>query len=91
MPQQASERSPNASPRGAKDTAAAARKTIVEKKIRVFCLDAFGIASAEATDPELRYRMQGNAFMGSFFALSPLLERHTLDETALFDGIKKQL
>ena len=70
---------------------AAARKTIVEKKIRVFCLDAFGIASAEATDPELRYRMQGNAFMGSFFALSPLLERHTLDETALFDGIKKQL
>ena len=70
---------------------AVARKTIVEKKIRVFCLDAFGIASAEATDAELRYRMQGNAFMGAFFALSPLLERYTLDEAALFDGIEKQL
>ena len=26
----------------------------------------------EASDAELRYRMQGNAFMGAFFALSPL-------------------
>ena len=68
-----------------------ARKTIVDKKIRVYCLDAFGIASAEATDAELRYRMQGNAFMGAFFALSPLVERHKLDEAALFDGIRKQL
>ena len=69
----------------------AARKTILDRKLRVYCLDAFGIASAEATDPEHRYRMQGNAFMGAFFALSPLLERHHLSETALFDGIRKQL
>ena len=69
----------------------AARRTILEKKLRVFCLDAFGIASAEATDPELRYRMQGNAFMGAFFALSPLLERHHLSQDALFDAIRAQL
>ena len=69
----------------------AARRTILEKKLRVFGLDAFGIASAEATDPELRYRMQGNAFMGAFFALSPLLERHHLSHDALFDAIRAQL
>jgi pyruvate-ferredoxin/flavodoxin oxidoreductase len=51
---------------------AAARRTILNKRIRVYCLDAFGIASSEASDAELRYRMQGNAFMGAFFALSPL-------------------
>jgi len=70
---------------------AAARRTILEKKIRVYCLDAFAIAMAEASDVELRYRMQGNAFMGAFFALSPLRERQGLSEDALFDGIKAQL
>ena len=69
----------------------AARRTIIEKKLRVYCLDAFGIASAEATDPELRYRMQGNAFMGALFALSPLLEQHHLSHEALFEAIKTQL
>jgi pyruvate-ferredoxin/flavodoxin oxidoreductase len=70
---------------------AAARRTILEKKIRVYCLDAFAIATAEASDAELRYRMQGNAFMGAFFALSPLREQQGLSEEALFEGIKAQL
>ena len=69
----------------------AARQTILDRKIRVYCLDAFGIASTEATDPELRYRMQGNAFMGAFFALSPLIERHGLSQEALFEAIRSQL
>jgi len=70
---------------------ASARRTILEKKIQVYCLDAFAIATAEASDAELRYRMQGNAFMGAFFALSPLRERQGLSEDALFEGIRKQL
>ena len=70
---------------------AAARRTILEKHIRVFGLDAFGIASSEASDVDLRYRMQGNAFMGAFFALSPLRSRHGLSETELMAGIRKQL
>jgi pyruvate-ferredoxin/flavodoxin oxidoreductase len=70
---------------------AAARRTILEKNIRVHCLDAFAIATAEASDAELRYRMQGNAFMGAFFALSPLREQQGLSEEALFEGIKAQL
>lgn len=70
---------------------APARRTILDRHIQVYCLDAFAIATAEASDPELRYRMQGNAFMGAFFALSPLRERHGLSEDALFDGIRQQL
>ncbi len=58
---------------------------------RFFTLDAFEIAAAEASDVELRYRMQGAAFMGAFFATSPLLAREGNDESALFDGIRHQL
>ncbi len=70
---------------------AAARRAVVDKKIRVYVLDAFGIASAEATDPELRYRMQGVAFMGAFFRTSPLMQREGLTEERAFAGIKAQL
>jgi hypothetical protein len=37
----------------------------------------------EASDPELRYRMQGAAFMGAFFHVSPLAEREGLTRSAL--------
>ena len=70
---------------------AEARRTILDRKISLYCLDAFGIATAEASDTELRYRMQGNAFMGAFFALSPLREQQGLSEEALLDGIRTQL
>jgi pyruvate-ferredoxin/flavodoxin oxidoreductase len=70
---------------------AAARRTIRERRIRVHTLDAFSIASSEASDAELRYRMQGAAFMGAFFAVSPLMTREGLDERKLFDGIRAQL
>jgi pyruvate-ferredoxin/flavodoxin oxidoreductase len=62
-----------------------------EKNIKVYLLDGFKIASDEASDPALRYRMQGAAFMGAFFRVSPLVERHGLDEEKLFAGIKAQL
>ena len=69
----------------------AARRTILERGIRLFGLDAFRIANDEASDPELRYRMQGTAFMGAFFAASPLAAREGLDEATLLDGIRTQL
>jgi pyruvate-ferredoxin/flavodoxin oxidoreductase len=70
---------------------AAARREIKEKQIKVYGLDGFKIASEEASDPELRYRMQGAAFMGAFFRGSPLMEREGLGEEKLFEGIKAQL
>jgi pyruvate-ferredoxin/flavodoxin oxidoreductase len=68
-----------------------ARQAIRERKIRLFGLDAFRIATDEASDPELRYRMQGTAFLGAFFRASPVMEREGLDESTLFDGIRKQV
>ncbi len=67
------------------------QQTIKEKKVNTFLLDGFKIASEEASDPALRYRMQGAAFMGAFFRESPLVERHGLDEEKLFEGIRAQV
>ena len=70
---------------------ATARRTIIDHKLKVYCLDAFAIAMSEASDAELRYRMQGAAFMGAFFRTSPLVEREKATEAELFKGIEKQL
>ncbi len=70
---------------------AKARRTIIDRKIRLYVLDAFAIAMSEASDAELRYRMQGAAFMGAFFRTSPLREKEGVSEEALFKGITKQL
>jgi pyruvate-ferredoxin/flavodoxin oxidoreductase len=68
-----------------------ARQYIREHGIRVFMLDGFRIAADEATDAELRHRMQGAAFMGAFFRVSPLAEQEKLSEEQIFAGIRSQL
>ena len=50
-----------------------ARQQIIEKKIRVFTLPGFEIARKATDRGDLQLRMQGNAFLGAFFAVSPLL------------------
>jgi len=68
-----------------------ARRFIIDNKIHVFYVDGFKIARDEASDLELQFRMQGNAFQGAFFAASPLMERAGLDENGLFQAIEDQL
>ncbi|MBI4501500.1 MAG: 2-oxoacid:acceptor oxidoreductase family protein [Gemmatimonadetes bacterium] len=70
---------------------AAAQREIRARKISVFYLDGFKIATSEASDAELRYRMQGAAFLGAFFHASPLAAREGLDRARLFAGIGTQL
>ncbi|EDY80517.1 Pyruvate flavodoxin/ferredoxin oxidoreductase, thiamine diP-binding domain protein [Verrucomicrobiia bacterium DG1235] len=67
------------------------QKYIVENDIKVFYLDAFKIAQDEATDPELRFRMQGIAFQGAFFAGSTLMESSGMTEESLFKAIRSQV
>ncbi len=67
------------------------QRMIVENNIRLFYLDAFQIAREEATDPELQFRMQGIAFQGAFFAVSPVMGQAKLTEQTLFQSIKSQL
>ncbi len=67
------------------------QRIIIENDIKVFHLDAFQIAREEATDPELQFRMQGIAFQGAFFAVSPVMGQASLTEETLFEAIRSQL
>jgi pyruvate-ferredoxin/flavodoxin oxidoreductase len=67
------------------------RRIIVDKKIKLFYLDAFKIAREVASDPDLQLRMQGIAFQGAFFAASPVRQQRGLSEEQLIDAIESQL
>ncbi len=67
-----------------------ARKQIIDKNIRVFTLPGFTIAR-EATDRgDLQLRMQGNAFLGAFFAVSPMLQEFGITTEQFRDAVHKQ-
>src|SRR5258706_47143 len=51
-----------------------ARKQIIDKNIRVYTLPGFVIARSATDRADLQLRMQGNAFLGAFFAVSPILQ-----------------
>ncbi len=70
---------------------ATAQKIIKDKKIRVFFIEAFAIAQQEAKDISLKFRMQGNAFLGAFFKASSILQDYKLSAEELFVSIEKQL
>jgi pyruvate-ferredoxin/flavodoxin oxidoreductase len=67
-----------------------ARKQIIDKNIRVFTLPGFKIAR-EATDrADLQLRMQGNAFLGGFFSVSPLLQDFRISQEQFREVVHKQ-
>ncbi len=67
-----------------------ARKLIIDKNIRVFTLPGFKIAR-EATDRgDLQLRMQGNAFLGAFFSVSPMLQDFRITPEQFRDAVHKQ-
>ncbi|MBI3047565.1 MAG: 2-oxoacid:acceptor oxidoreductase family protein [Acidobacteria bacterium] len=67
-----------------------ARQEIITKKIRVFMLPGFKIAR-EATDrADLQLRMQGNAFLGAFFAVSPVLQEFGITQEQFREAVHKQ-
>ena len=63
-----------------------ARQQIIEKKIRVFTLPGFQIARKATDRGDLQLRMQGNAFLGAFFAVSPLLQEFRITPGAVPRG-----
>ncbi|KPK16807.1 MAG: pyruvate ferredoxin oxidoreductase [Myxococcales bacterium SG8_38] len=67
------------------------QRIIRDKKIKVYYLDGFKIARDEATDPDLQLRMQGIAFQGAFFAVSPIMKQAGLTDEQLLDAIHDQL
>jgi pyruvate-ferredoxin/flavodoxin oxidoreductase len=67
-----------------------ARKQIIDKKIRVFTLPGFDIARKATDRGDLQLRMQGNAFLGAFFAVSGLLNEFGITQEQYRDVVHKQ-
>jgi pyruvate-ferredoxin/flavodoxin oxidoreductase len=67
-----------------------ARRQIIEKKIRVFTLPGFDIARKATDRGDLQLRMQGNAFLGAFFAVSTLLNDYGIAQEQYRDVVYKQ-
>jgi len=67
-----------------------ARKQIIDKNIRVFTLPGFAIAKKATDRPDLQLRMQGNAFLGGFFAVSSLLNEFGITQEQYRDVVHKQ-
>src|SRR5919109_573883 len=67
-----------------------ARRQIIDKKIRVFTLPGFQIARKATDRADLQLRMQGNAFLGAFFAVSPLLQDFRITQEQFHEVVRKQ-
>jgi len=67
-----------------------ARKQILDKKIHVYTLPGFQIARKATDRPDLQLRMQGNAFLGAFFRVSPLLAEFKIDNEHFREVVHKQ-
>ena len=67
-----------------------ARNQILAKHIRVFTLPGFQIARKATDRADLQLRMQGNAFLGAFFAVSPLLTDFRITKDQFHNVVHKQ-
>jgi len=67
-----------------------ARKQIIDNNIRVFTLPGFAIAKKATDRGDLQLRMQGNAFLGAFFAVSSLLEEFGITPEQYREVVHKQ-
>src|SRR5256712_12961869 len=67
-----------------------ARQQIIAKKIHVYTLPGFEIARKATDRGDLQLRMQGNAFLGAFFAVSPLLNEFRIPQEQFHEVVHKQ-
>ncbi|MCC7072068.1 MAG: 2-oxoacid:acceptor oxidoreductase family protein, partial [Deltaproteobacteria bacterium] len=68
----------------------ALRREIVEKDLRLFILPGFEIAKRATDRPELQLRMQGNAFLGAFFAVSSFLGDYQISKDKFRELVREQ-
>ena len=68
----------------------ALRREIVEKDIRLFILPGFEIAKRATDRPDLQLRMQGNAFLGAFFAVSSFLGDYQISKDKFRELVRDQ-
>jgi pyruvate-ferredoxin/flavodoxin oxidoreductase len=64
---------------------AAAREIILNKRLRLFYLDAVKIARELAATPDLQLRMQGIVLLGIFLRVAPFVRAQGLGDAQLFE------
>jgi pyruvate-ferredoxin/flavodoxin oxidoreductase len=69
---------------------ASARKTLRDKKINFFIVDAFAVASKHAPTPELATRMMGIAFIGAVAGHVPQVAGGA-EAAVILDKVRKQI
>jgi pyruvate-ferredoxin/flavodoxin oxidoreductase len=67
------------------------RKTIKEKKIRVYFADMVKIAREVATAADLQMRMQGIILLGAFLKLTPYSKDSNMSDDQVYAGVEKAL
>ncbi len=63
-----------------------ARKTICDKKVRLFALDTVGIAQRASSRADLQQRMQGIVLLGVFLRITPFQKDLGLSDEDVFHG-----
>ena len=66
------------------------RQEIIDKEIRLFVLDGFAVARDATNRADLQYRMQGNSFLGAFFAVSSFLGDYKIPEGEFLEAVRGQ-
>ncbi len=67
------------------------RKTIQEKKLRVYFADMVQIAREVASEADLQMRMQGIVLLGAFLKLTPYAKESNMTDEAVYAGVEKAL
>src|SRR4029077_7944308 len=70
---------------------AAVRKTIRDRKIRVYYCDMVQIARDVASEADLQMRMQGIVLLGAFLRLTPYSREAEMSDDQVYAGVEKAL
>jgi pyruvate-ferredoxin/flavodoxin oxidoreductase len=67
------------------------KRTIREKKARVYFCDMVRIAREVASEPDLQMRMQGIVLLGAFLKLTPYAKQAEMSDEQVYAGVEKAL
>jgi pyruvate-ferredoxin/flavodoxin oxidoreductase len=67
------------------------RKSIRDKKARVYFCDMVRIAREVASEPDLQMRMQGIVLLGAFLRLTPYAKDANMSDEQVYAGVEKAL
>lgn len=67
------------------------KKTIRDKKARVYFCDMVKIAREVASEPDLQMRMQGIVLLGAFLRLTPYTKDANMTDEQVYAGVEKAL